>query len=102
MTDKPVTIIISDLHVGGGASDPGDDHVYDGAQLKHFIDGLSASAEGRNGDIELIFNGDFLEFAQVEPDVYSLISKDFWCSQTESLRKLAAMLEGHRDIFAAL
>ncbi len=102
MTGKPVTIIVSDLHLGGGEADSGDDHVYDGRQLKCFIDELATSDEGGKGDIELIINGDFLEFVQVEPEAYSLVSKEFWCSQTESLRKLAAIMTGHREIFAAL
>ncbi|MBV9958265.1 MAG: hypothetical protein JO360_07585, partial [Acidobacteria bacterium] len=61
MSDKPVTLIVSDLHVGGGASDPGDDHVFDKSQFRDFIRRQSETPEGKRGDIELVINGDFLE-----------------------------------------
>src|ERR671939_1307071 len=102
MSDKPVTLVISDLHLGGGDKDKGDDHVYDENQLRRFIEDQAASPEGRRGDIELIINGDFLEFAQVEPGVYTLGSSKYWCSQQESLQKLEAIIAGHADIFEAL
>ncbi len=102
MNDKPVTLVISDLHVGGGDKDPGDDHVYDKGQLRNFVNEQSQSAEGQRGDMELIINGDFLEFAQVEPQVYTLGSAKYWCSQDESLLKLRSITSGHADIFKAL
>jgi len=101
MEDKTVTLIISDLHVGGGEKDQGDDHVYDKQQLRRFVDEQAASPEGKKGDIELIINGDFLEFAQVESKVYTLGSAKYWCSETESLLKLKAITSGHTDIFEA-
>lgn len=99
MADKPVTLIISDLHMGGGDKDPGDDHVYDKNQLRNFIDEQAQSPEGKKGDVELFINGDFLEFAQVSPEVYSLGSSKYWCSEKESLLKLKAITDGHADIF---
>jgi UDP-2,3-diacylglucosamine pyrophosphatase LpxH len=102
MSDKPITIILSDLHIGGGPADKGDDHVYNNNQLRNFIEGLSGSPEGREGNVELFFNGDFLEFAQVKPEVYTINSSSFWCTEDESLQKLNAILEGHQDIFQAL
>src|SRR5436309_14417741 len=102
MDDKSVTLIISDLHVGGGEKDSGDDHVYDRNQLRKFVEEQGRTPEGQNGDIELIINGDFLEFAQVEPQVYKLGSAKYWCSQPESLLKLQAITGGHADIFKAL
>lgn len=102
MSDKPITIILSDLHIGGGPADLGDDHVYNNNQLKRFIDELSASAEGQAGNIEIFFNGDFLEFAQVKPDVYKLNSSSYWCTEEESLQKLNAILDGHPSIFQSL
>ena len=101
MNDKSVTLIISDLHVGGGANDEGEDHVYDKNQLRSFIEEQGRSAAGLKGDIELIINGDFLEFAQVEPDIYQLGSSKYWCSEAESLQKLKAITTGHADIFEA-
>jgi UDP-2,3-diacylglucosamine pyrophosphatase LpxH len=99
MSDKPVTIIISDLHVGGGAADPGDDHVYQTNELVRFLQSIP---EADKGQVELIINGDFLEFAQVLPTAFSPASPEFWCTQQESLTKLKAILDGHQDIFQAL
>lgn len=102
MSDKQVTIIVSDLHIGGGPADKGDDHVYNNNQLRRFIEELSSSSEGQTGNIEIFFNGDFLEFAQVKPEVYTLNSSSHWCTEDESLQKLNAILDGHKDIFQAL
>ncbi len=102
MSDKPITIIVSDLHIGGGPADKGDDHVYNNNQLRRFIEELSSSPEGQAGNIEIFFNGDFLEFAQVKPEVYTLNSSSYWCTEDESLQKLNAILDGHKDIFKAL
>jgi UDP-2,3-diacylglucosamine pyrophosphatase LpxH len=102
MSDKPVTLVVSDLHVGGGAQDPGDDHVYQNDQFRRFVEETANSDDGRAGRVELFINGDFLEFAQVRPDIYTLGSADYWCSEAESVEKLRAILGGHADIFAAL
>src|SRR5215467_153534 len=99
MSDKLITIIISDLHVGGGKNDPGDDHVY---KKQEFVRFLESIPEARDGKVELFINGDFLEFAQVLPDVFQPTSPDFWCSQDESKAKLNAILTGHKDMFDAL
>ena len=100
MEQKRVTLIVSDLHMGNGK--PGDDFVYDKKQLLKFLSHQSDTPEGRNGEIELIINGDFLEFVQVNPQAYARKTKDYWCSETESLAKLDCILRGHADIFAAL
>ena len=102
MSDKPVTLIISDLHVGGGPQDAGDDHVYQNNQLRRFIEEVGNSADGQAGRVELFINGDFLEFAQVRPEVYTLGSAYYWCSEKESMEKLNTIIDGHPDIFAAL
>ena len=65
---KPCTAIISDLHLGGGAGDPGDDHVYQHNELATFVDELCRCEQGRHGEIELYINGDFLEFAQTSQE----------------------------------
>lgn len=103
MSDKQVVVVISDLHVGGGPQDPGDDHVYDQGQLREFVrEHLTRSHDGARGEIELFINGDFLEFAQVQQSAYKLGSADAWCSETESLEKLETILSGHADIFDAM
>jgi UDP-2,3-diacylglucosamine pyrophosphatase LpxH len=99
---KKHTIIISDLHIGGGAKDPGDDHVYQGRELERFVVSLGKTDEGGVGDIELYINGDFLEFAQTLQGAYKGRDSKAWCSESESLLKLRAILSGHANIFAAL
>jgi UDP-2,3-diacylglucosamine pyrophosphatase LpxH len=100
MDDKPITVIVSDLHLGGGATDPGDDHVYHKSQFYNLI--TKELAESHKGAVELFINGDFLEFAQSRPEVYTLGSSKYWCSEEESLLKLEAIIAGHADIFDAL
>jgi UDP-2,3-diacylglucosamine pyrophosphatase LpxH len=100
--DERIVIVLSDLHVGGGSVDPGDDHIYDKQQLAEFIWHQAQSPEGRLGRIELIFNGDFLEFAQTNVDAFELMSDDCWCQESESLAKLETILYGHPEIFRAL
>ncbi len=96
MSEKPVIIVISDLHLGSGPSDTYDDHVYDQNQLRDFLQGhLLESPQGQRGEIELFINGDFLDFAQTEQSVYTLRSGSAWCSEPESRKKLEVMLSGH-------
>lgn len=99
-SQRPITIVVSDLHMG--AADPYDDFVYQGGEFVTFIDGLATSEDGRQGRIELLINGDFLELAQVRPDAYTLGSSKYWCSESESELKLDAILTGHKDVFAAI
>lgn len=99
MSDKPVTIIISDLHVGGGKNDPADDHVYQGKQLVRFLRDIPEAAQGK---VELFINGDFLEFAQVLQSAFTPTSSGLWCTQDESKAKLEAIIDGHEEIFAEL
>lgn len=99
---KTRTVIVSDLHVGGGLADPGDDHVYQNQEFRRFVDGLAASEEGRRGEVELFINGDFLEFAQTAPECYEGVDSGFWCSERESVAKLDVVLNGHPALFRAL
>lgn len=94
-----VTWVIGDLHVGGGQRDPTEDHVCQGGELIRFLAALPAETRV---PIELVINGDFLDFAQVAPHVYTLGSTNHWCSEDESLEKLEVIIEGHRDIFRAI
>lgn len=100
MDDKPVTLIVSDLHMGDGG--PGDDFVNDKQQFAEFLRTQAATPEGQAGRIELIINGDFLEFVQVLPGAYKLGSTEYWCSEDESLAKLNAIIRGHKPLFNAL
>jgi UDP-2,3-diacylglucosamine pyrophosphatase LpxH len=100
MDQKRVTLVVSDLHMGDGVA--GDDFVDDSHQFSHFIRTQAETPEGRAGNIELIINGDFLEFVQVLPDAYTLDSPTYWCAEAESLAKLDRILTGHPDVFEAL
>src|SRR4051794_20881275 len=100
MKQKRVTLIISDLHLGDGK--PGDDFVYDKNQFVKFLCSQATTPEGQKGDVELIINGDFLEFVQVSPQPCTLRSRKFWCSEQESLAKLNTIVQGHPDILKAL
>ena len=102
MNDDRITLIVSDLHVGGGPADAGDDHVYHNNQLVNFVRAQGATPEGLDGRLELFFNGDFLEFAQTDVKAFSLVSDKCWCTEVESLRKLETILKGHPEIFEAL
>jgi UDP-2,3-diacylglucosamine pyrophosphatase LpxH len=99
---KGATAIISDLHLGGGAADPGDDHVYQQGELATFVDELCECERGKRGDLELFINGDFLEFAQANQAAYRGRSSKAWCSEAESLEKLETILQGHAPAFEAL
>lgn len=100
---KPVTVIISDLHLGGGPTDPGDDHVYQGDPLvRLFRDELGKSNRGKRGEIEVLINGDLFELAQVQPDIYAGRDYVTWSSEAESLQKMNVILKGHAGIFAAM
>jgi len=100
MNQKPLTLIVSDLHMGDGGT--GDDFVDHDNQFSNFVDAQAKTEHGKNGGIELVINGDFLEFVQVRPEVYKLNSQDYWCSETESLSKLESIIQGHPQAFRAL
>jgi len=100
MDQKRVTLVVSDLHLGDGGT--GDDFVDDSHQFAKFVRAQAATPEGYAGDIELIINGDFLEFVQVLPKAYTLDSSTYWCSEGESVAKLDRILRGHPDVFEAL
>src|ERR1043166_1021654 len=100
MDQKRVILIVSDLHMGDGT--PGDDFVDDTQQFAKFVRAQKATPEGRDGQIELIINGDFLELVQVLPEAYKGDSSDHWCSETESVEKLERILSGHPSVFDAL
>ena len=95
-------ILVSDLHLGGGPSDPLDDLVQGGMPFVDLLNELIASPEGQRGELELIINGDFMEFVQVLPEVFTPPASDLWCTVEESKAKLEAILSGHPKIFDGL
>lgn len=102
MSEPRITLVLSDLHLGGGPADPGDDHIHQGAPLARLVAEQAATPPGQAGELELFFNGDFLEFAQVNTRAFGHASDDYWCTEDESMAKLETILAGHANIFAAL
>ena len=102
MIHDRITLVVSDLHVGGGPADPGDDHIYQTQELVRLLAEWSLTPEGQVGRLELIFNGDFLEFAQVNQSAFAHVSDSYWCTEAESVAKLETIISGHTDIFTAL
>src|ERR1051326_6569564 len=100
MDKKRVTLVVSDLHMGD--NNPGDDFVDENGQFAKFVREQAGTPEARAGEVELIINGDFLEFVQVYPQAFSLSPPDYWCSEEESVAKVDCILKAYTDIFAAL
>lgn len=97
---NPITIIISDLHLG--AKDKNDDHVHQGKPLVRMLNEFCRSEQGKTGQIELFINGDFFELAQVMPEIYAGNDFTCWASEEESLNRLQTILKAHSDIFTSL
>ena len=95
-------IVISDLHIGAG---PLDD--FDTRMELEFVAFLR-DLEGRVEPIELIINGDFLEFVQAEPWADADLSGKshnglLLCfTEAQSLAKLSSIVRLHPSVFAAL
>src|SRR4051812_25501614 len=100
MADKPVTLIVSDLHMGDGQA--GDDFVDDTDQFARFLAAQGTTPEAEAGKVELIINGDFLELAQVRPDLHKIDDKRFWASESESEQRVDAVAAGHPKVIKAL
>ena len=99
---KKATAIISDLHIGGGTADSGDDHICHKNQFIGLLSTLSNNQYGQSGQIELFINGDLFEFVQVKPELYAGGDYSGWTSEAESCARLEIVLKGHPGIFEAL
>lgn len=103
-TEKPYlkAFIISDLHIGAGKTDDCDLELEQ--KLIEFIDYLSS----KNEKVELIINGDFLDFVQSPPlrdrDLRSesIEGIPLCFTEKQSLEKLESIQEAHRPVFDAL
>ncbi len=95
-------VVISDLHIGAGPLDDCDDELQ--KELVDFLRSMAAKAS----PVELVINGDFLDFAQSPPwqsaDLEAESADDIPLCFTEqqSSAKLQAILDKHQPIFAAL
>ncbi|MFP5386757.1 MAG: metallophosphoesterase [Bacteriovoracia bacterium] len=99
---KKVVLVISDLHLSAGKMIKGkrnllEDFHYD----NELIDFLNYYSSGEYKDIavELVINGDFLDFLAV-PYV-EFYDDEFW-SETASLEKLRMIMKAHRGVLDAL
>jgi len=102
-------IIISDLHLGAGFApdNPLEDFVTDD-EFAQFMGDIVAESDQAAMDVELIINGDMVEFLQVPavdvfdpravypPEVYRPSSEE------ASVRKMSLVIAGHPTLFAAM
>ncbi|HEV2806210.1 MAG TPA: metallophosphoesterase [Chthoniobacterales bacterium] len=98
---KSKTIVISDLHIGSGQLDDCDDEIED--CLVRFLHECSSE----DLSVELIINGDFLDFVQAEPwqgaDFESEHEGLPLCfTEEQSKGKFEAIVASHRPVFTAL
>ena len=99
---KKVKVIVSDFHLGrgrwleDGSLNPLEQFIYD-EKFIQFLDYYS-SGEFKNAEVELIFNGDFLNTIQVDYD--EILPEAI--TQRGSLEKVKRVVAGHAEIFEAL
>ncbi len=102
-------IILSDLHLGAGfaPANPLEDFVSDDAFAALLAD-LTAESDERKMDIELLINGDMIEFLQTPAadsfDPTRAYPEEAYRSTTEeaSVLKTLLVIQGHLTFFAAL
>ena len=99
---KKTILVISDLHLGAGAffdgkRNPLEDFYHD-KELVDFLDFYS-DGEYQNREMELIINGDFLDFLAVPYVRY--FDDEYW-SEEASLERLKLIVTGHSEVFNAL
>jgi UDP-2,3-diacylglucosamine pyrophosphatase LpxH len=99
---RKIKLVISDLHLGRGRTLEGGatnslEEFYFGQKLVEFLHYYS-SGEHRDSDVELVINGDFLNFLQVDYRGHFLTV----ITESVSLEKLKSILSGHKEVFLAL
>jgi len=99
---KKIKLVISDLHLGrgrtldGGATNSLEEFYY-GQKFVEFLH-YYCSGEYKDYEVELIINGDFLNFLQVDYRGHFLTV----ITESVSLEKLKCIIEGHKEVFEAL
>lgn len=99
---RKIKLVISDLHLGRGRSlDGGATNTFEefffGTKLVEFLQ-YYCSGEYRDCEVELIINGDFLNFLQVDYRGHFLTV----ITESVSVEKLRHIIAGHKEVFAAL
>lgn len=108
----PTKIVLSDLHMGAGYFDganPLEDFRHDDRFYKFMMD-LRAESEATGRPMELIINGDMIEFLQVpavpvsEYDPRTRYPEEAYRSTTEadSVLRTDLVIAGHRPVFDGL
>lgn len=99
---KKIKLVVSDLHLGkgrvvaGGGTNPLEEFYY-GEKLVEFLNYYSSGAF-REYSVELIINGDFLNFLQVDYRGHFLTV----LTEGVCLEILKSILEGHKNVFKAM
>lgn len=101
-TKKRIKIVVSDMHLGKGrrTSDGGTNSLeefYFGDKFIEFLHYYS-SGEYKDYDVELIINGDFLNFLQVDYHGHFLTV----LTEPICLEVMESILEGHAAVFKAM
>lgn len=95
-------VVISDLHVGAPPLDDCDEELE--RQFVGFIGELCA----QGADVELVVNGDFLDFAQAAPwrgselESESPLGVPLCFTEEQSVAKLESIIKAHAPVFEAL
>ncbi len=101
-SSKKIKLVISDLHLGkgrtlpGGGTNPLEEFYYSDRLIEFFQ--YYSSGQFRDYEVELILNGDFLNFLQVD------FRGHFLTVFTEGvcLEIMKSIVEGHRRVFDAM
>src|SRR6266481_3135291 len=96
-----IIIVVSDLHVAAGPLDDCD------AEIEQSIVEFILSLAARNEPIELVINGDFLDFVQAPPYIGPELEGEgdgipLCFTEMQSVAKLRAIVAAHPSIFAAI
>ncbi len=99
---RRIKLIVSDLHLGKGRllADGATNHLeefYYGEKLTEFINYYS-SGTFRDAEVEIIINGDFLNFLQVDYRGHFLTV----VTESVALEVLKSIVQGHENVFRAL
>ena len=99
---KKLKLVVSDLHLGRGRTLEGGatnslEEFYFGQKLVEFLH-YYCSGEFREAEVELIINGDFLNFLQVDYRGHYLTV----ITESVSMEKIRHILDGHKEVFKAM
>lgn len=107
MAEPKLKFVLSDLHLGAGTDNDLEDFTADTA-LVRLIREICHESDENQRDVELILNGDFLEFLQVpavdryRPDTRYPPEVYLDSSAAASVKRLNLIIKGHLKIFDAL